>query len=325
MNITEIQLCSPGPNYTSVMFTTDTFENDYITHAVLPVRNVNPNAPYVLRNASGLDAQEIVRTYNDGPQFFRQKPKERIVSLQIRLNPDYSGGLTIGDLRDSIYKAIAMNTKGSQQSVYGDVLPNKMLELRFMNGTTHLASLFGTIQKLEGNLFSDQPDLVLELFCDDPFLRSTIRQHGNDNIDDSYTGTHVVNGNTYNVDSRFTLEDPLSTAPHGFAFHAICTGTVDADPEGHKLVIVWDERDVDHYVFVATFDFAVGDKLHFNSNESDRNLFVQRDTTTFFGLMTSIYTWGSVWPMLMPGSNAFQISKGFRFSAVSHAPAYWGV
>jgi len=327
MNITEIQLCSPGPNYTSIMFTTDTFENDYITHAVLPVKNVNPNAPYVLKNATGLDAEEIVRTYNDGPQFFRVKPKERLVALQIKLNPDYSGGSTIGDLRDSIYKSISINTLGSQQSVYGDRLPNKYLEIRFLDGDHHIASLFGVVQKLEANLFSDQPDLVLHIGCDDPFLRSTIRHHGNDNINNDFTGSHTNAGVSRNVDARFTYNDELSTAPHGFVFHATCI-TEPPHEEGFPSdVFVWDERDLEHYFFAFTFSFQVGDKLYFNSNESDRNLFVVRayeGEEYFYGLMTSIY-WGSVWPLLYPGDNAFQISEGFQFSGISHAPTYWGV
>lgn len=307
MKITEMQICSPGQ-----------LEDELILHTSFLFSSQDNTNPIILKKITGLEPGEIIRTYNDGPAFFRLRPKERVVSLSLKLNPNYSGEVAIGDLREALYKIVAYNTNAS---IWNDEV---RLELRFLNEDGYIASLFGFVSKVDTDIFSNSSDLTLTLECDDPFLRSTLDIDLSANIMLNSNVSHTYFNNvTYNVESAFSCLDSKSTAPHGFRFKAECISEPPSSESEPPKFIVWDSRNPSYYIFSTTFAFMVGDFVHFSSEEDNRYLKVTRAYEEY-NLMNSIY-WGSIWPFIYPGENFIEVSEGFNIVEVFHRESYWGV
>lgn len=310
MEMTELQICSAG-----------NAPNTFVKQVSFFVQERVHNNPYILKKATGLDPEELIRTYNDGPAFFRIQPKERVIMLQVKLNPNYTERISIGNLRDYLYKLISSNTKAYTWN------SDTKLQLRIMNGALYVGSLFGVISKLEADIFSNSPDVKIEITCDDPFIRSVNPIDLSDSIQTNSTNTHTYfNGITYNVESSFSCEDLVSTAPHGFSFEAECISMPPSSDTEPKKFIVWDSRDPMHYIFSTTHDFYVGDTVHFSSEEDNRYLYVREYYAggNKVDLLNRIY-WGSIWPFLYPGNNFIEVSEGFNITAVRHRESFWGV
>lgn len=308
MNLTELQICSAGEEVNSITKHVSFFVHEHVR-----------DNPYILKRATGLDPEEIIRTYNDGPAFFRLRPKERVISMQIKLNPNYGNNISIGDLRDYLYRLIATNTKASTWN------SDTKLELRCMSGSIYVGSLFGVISKLEADIFSNSPDVTIEFTCDDPFIRSVNFIDLSDSIQTNSSESHTYfNGITYNVESSFSCNDEKSTAPHGFQFEAQCISTPPSSETEPKKFIIWDSRNPLYYIFSATMDFQPGQVVHFSSEEDNRYFYTITNMGLKIDLLNSIY-WGSIWPMLSPGDNFIEVSEGFNITAVRHRESYWGV
>lgn len=311
MNITEIQICSPG----QLAYTLD-------THVKFSLNSQDRSSPFILKSATGLEPSEIIKTYNDGPKFFRVRPKERVVAFSIKLNPNYTGNVTIGDLRDQVYKLVAYNTKANVWN------SDTRLQIRFMNGTTYVASLFGYITRVDADIFSNSSDVSITIECEDPFLRSTTEIDLSSGIQPTSTVSHTYfNGITYEVESAFACTDNKSTAPHGFKMEAECIAVPPSSETEPEKFIVWDSRNPLYYIFSSMDNFQVGDVIHFSSEEDDRYLYNQRTTiggTSYRQMINRIY-WGSIWPMISPGENFIEVSQGFKITKVSHRESYWGI
>lgn len=318
MKITDVQICSPGAN-----------PNTLITHLTLTMDSQDKTNPYILKKIIGLEPGEIVRTYNDGPKFFRMRPKDRVVGLSVKINPFYSTnpwapGSNIGELRDKIYNIIAWNSKATTWN------SDTQLQLRFMSHGTYIGSLFGFVSKFDTDIFSKTTDLLLEITCDDPFIRDTVDTDLSLNITGSNAKHKYFNGITYKAQSAFTCFDDKSTAPHGFKFIAECVKVPPSKLNDPPKLIIWDSRNPLYYIFSGggAFNWEVGDMVHFSSEEDNRYFFVRRywwDLSEHdYSLMGDIY-WGSIWPMVARGENFIEISEGFKFKTVSHRYSYWGV
>lgn len=316
MKITDIEICSPGAA-----------PNTLVTHLVLTMNNQDKTNPYILKKITGLEPGEIIRTYNDGPKFFRMRPKERVLGLSVKINPFYSSnpwvqGSNIGELRDRIYNIVAWNSKAT---TWND---DTALQFRLMSSGVYIGSLFGYINKVDTDIFSKSSDLLLEVTCDDPFIRDTRETDLSHNIGHSNAQHKYFNGITYKAASSFSCTDNRSTAPHGFKFTAECKKIPPSRFDDPPKLIIWDARNPLYYIFSATFDWQVGDMVHFSSEEDNRYFFVRRYWWDFsehdYSLMNNIY-WGSIWPMVARGENFIEISEGFEFKTVSHRYSYWGV
>lgn len=314
MNITEIKVCSPG----QLAFTTT-------EHFSFALTSQDRSNPYILRKAVGLEPGELIKIFSDGPKFFRTRPKERVVSFQVKLNPNYTGELTIGDLRDSLYKLIAFNTKANNWNA------DTKIQLKFMNGSIYVASLFGYITNMDTDIFSNSSDLTFTIECEDPFLRSTELIDLSSGIQTTSGARHGVlfSGNTYNVESAFHCVDNKSTAPHGFRMTVECISLPPSDETNPPLFIIWDNRSPIFYVFYAVaWSIHVGDKISFSSEEDNRyflhSRYVEGIEVSVKFLLDKIY-WGSIWPMISPGENFFEVSEGFRILNAYHRESYWGV
>lgn len=312
MNVTHIQICSRNA------------EGGIVDHATFPILKPQRTSPYFLKNMSGLGPGEILKTYNDGWHYYRLRPKERVVMFLIKMNPSFSGGDSIGDLRDKVYKMISYNT------IATDYNRDNLLEIRFLSGNDglpgqYIASLFGTVTRAESNMFSDEPDLELTLDCPDPFLRKTTRRNMATDISLSVTSeSHIVINNPVFLGSRMKYNDKYSTAPHGFKMKIYCNQSPTIAVDAPKQLIIWDARAPDKYRFAMAYDFLPGDVVVISTEENDRYVRIERFLWGQWTLINNIY-WGSIWPFIWPGENTIETNKGFQIFEASHADSYWGV
>ncbi len=313
MNLTKIQIKSPGSK-----------AGTQITHFTFALTEQDRSSPYILKRVTGLEPGELIKTYNDGPKFFRTRPKERIVSFQLKLNPNYAGDETMGDLRDKLYLMIAYNGKASTWN------SDTKLQIRFLNGNEYIASLFGYMVHIEADVFSNSSDVIFTIECDDPFLRAFDLNDISENIQPTSTASHeYINGVTYNVESAFHCLDTKSTAPHGFRMVAECISDIPSSESEPPKFIIWDNRNPLVYIFSAFAEACdVGDKVYISTEEYSRYFYINHyelgvyTDTTF--MLKNIY-WGSIWPMISPGDNFIEVSEGFKILEVKHRESYWGI
>lgn len=296
MNITDILLCSVE------------VDSEQTVYASFSLRNASRTNPYILKSATGLDVEQIDRTYFDGPKFFRTIPSERFVSFLVKLNPDYKGGTTVGDLRDTLYKTISGN---QEAETWND---ESKIEIKFMNNGIYVASLFGFVTQVPVDLFSKDPTLTITIECPFPFIRST--EDLDFEIDNAATGSHVYNSVTYPISSRITIDDPNSNAPHGFKMEIEFTG-------GSSKLIIWDIRNPDIYLFWIVYSFNSGDKVYLSSEEDDVYIYRVRSGVTLS--LHDKYLWGSIWPFMRPGLNVFETSEDTQINDATYKETYWGL
>lgn len=260
------------------------------------LRSESANSRYLVRQISGLDADEIAPRFygrgnvSDQPFYeFSMKPKELVI--RVKLNPIFSLNEEHADVRDEIYKAISATRMG-------------LVNLRFYSGGGVIAQLYGFITKLEAGYFNKEPEAQLTIRCDDPLYRSM-------------NPTRLENVPVVNP---FVLADSQSTAPHGFT---ACLNFVSNTPE---FQITEQETDPDWFFrVVPNGGFLIGDKLYFSSDYANKYLYMDRGgTITHLG--DKIWT-GSVWPTIFPGFNSiwFVNPTTFEIEFVEFYSAYWGV
>jgi len=299
MNVTEIQLCSNDST------------DGLIVHATFALRNVNRSQPYIIKSVTGLDVDEIVKTYDDGPAFFRMVPKQRIVEFSIKANPDYYSSVTFGDLRDNLYRYITSNNKSTRWN------DDNKLELRFRNGSTYIGSLFGFVTKVESESFTSDMGLKFTIDCPYPFIRSTVDLPLTINNSPG-APSHWRTGTEYTVSARCSYNDTKSTAPHGFKM-------VVEVLSNQSQFIIWDNRNPDYYLFFVYFSFLDGDIIHFSSEEDDQYIYYERSMVGYYIPLNNTVLWGSIWPYMAPGDNEFDISAGMSITEATFKETYWGV
>jgi hypothetical protein len=115
------------------------------------------------------------------------------------------------------------------------------------------------------------------------------------------------------------VQDPVSTAPHGFdftlAFAADKASLVISDPTNPS----WS------FVVTPAGGFLDGDVLHFSSDPKNKVLYVTRGVDTVY--LADVVGSGSMWPILFSGDNhlAFSTPDDLALTAISHYLTYWGV
>jgi hypothetical protein len=260
----------------------------------LSFRDPQALKPYNVRTIVGLDAQDIIPRYYAGSgslAFYNFVLEKRDVVFRISLNPNASLGQSFSSLRDDIYKLISSSRTGS-------------VEIRFLNGTTVIATVSGFVQKLEAALFEKQPEVQLTVSCSDPMLRAP---------DPTIVDVSGLDP------SDTTISDILSTAPHGLQFEMefladLASFTME-DPNDAS----WS------FVVTPSGGFLTGYILHFSSETNDKFLYVVRGVDTIY-LADAIDT-GSVWPIIFPGDNHLSVADptSLQWNAISYHPTYWGV
>jgi hypothetical protein len=252
---------------------------------------------YIIRNISGLDATDLTpRLYGSGAtgnNFYSMKQPPREVVLRIILNPQYGANETPESLRDGFYKAISAYRTSKVQLAFCE------------NAVSTNAVLYGFITKLEAALFNQVPEVQLTIRCDYPLFRSPTRI--------SVTGL---------TPSAPRIIDSVSTAPHGFQFVASFTQTQSYFQINKSVDLDWNFR--------ISRLFYIGDILYFSSEDDNKYLYVMSNGGTGGARvrveLASYIRAQSVWPVIFPGVNDFQISPAnITFNSLTHYETHWGV
>lgn len=249
--------------------------------------------PYTIKAITGLDAETIVPRYYasgliSGAKFNELALEPREISMRIDLKPNYRQGGHPADLRATIMKAIASSRTG-------------IIQLRFIEDGVCWGAISGFISKFEAPITSKDTEIQFTMKCDDPIIRSL-------------TVTSQNDLGTFDTDEP-VIVDPISTSPHGFKYKITFTDSVNpfviADPDGD-----WE--------FQINYAFLSGDELYFSSEYGDKYLYRIRSAITL-NLMDVLEP-GSIWPMLFPGENEFEITGNtFGWDQLFWYETHWGV
>jgi hypothetical protein len=275
---------------------------------VLSFRDPDSIEPYNVKDIKGLDADDIIPQFIGSPggsPSYNLRQGSRIIVLKMGLNPNYSLGQSVSDIRDAVYKMIASSRKGKVQ-------------IQFRDAHSIVAVISGYIAKFESERFTRLQEVQLTVLCDTTML----------------TAPEPVKVDVAYLDPRNTfIIDDLSTAPHGFTFTLYFNTDLDSltirDPND-----IWNftiapkptlpgevSREADE---VLQTGFTRYDSL-FYSNEDEKQLYLIRGTTR--QPLADLVEPGSTWPIIFPGENHFTFNDydAVSWTAVSYRPTYWGV
>lgn len=249
--------------------------------------------PFVLKSILGLDADEITPLfYGQGAEtntkFYDLVLQAREIVMRIGLNPDYNLNLRAGDLRNDLLKSIASSRSGKMQ-------------VRLLDNEVPVAAISGFVTKFEASVSNKESEVQLTLRCDDPLFKSL------------YVSNQIV---TELDEANPLIIDPGSTAPHGFYFKLTFNGSVNP-------FVIRDDTTPD-WKFQIDYPFLSGDQLFFSSELGTKYIYRIRSGATLH-LMADIEQ-GSVWPILFPGENQFNIvGSSFVWNEVYWHDTHWGV
>lgn len=269
-----------------------------VLKAQLSVDQSDMSKSYIITGASGLDVSDVFPRFagigaESTLKLYDMDIEPREVSLRIRLNPQPGQNQSSSSLRDALYRMI------SEQRT-------PEIELRFMNGLSKQASLFGLVQNMEASLFSRTPEVQISFICADPFLKSD---------------TITLSNDVFNLDKATpTITDLASTAPHGFGLRVQLTANTSLFAIGAGAPYTLNE-----WGFVLAHSFLTNDIITIQSENNKKYVQLTRGSTT-----TSIadkIEIGSIWPMIYPGVNNFSMfpTSAYTCLTLSYKNTYWGV
>jgi hypothetical protein len=269
------------------------------------VRKVSPSARFMIRDITGLDAEEIIPMfYGTGLEtygkFYDYGMKPREIVMKIALNPRFNLGEDYADVRDELYRAIS-------SSRFGQII------VHFNADGTNVGKTTAQITKFETTHFAQLPEVQLTLRCDDPFFQSIDPvKYDIEDLNPSNVGGPLAN--------PIIISDGLSTAPHGFQMEI----TFLASSAGLTI----QDKSIDYewkFSIYPSAGFTNGCKLYFSSDRINKYLYMTQGAVTTY-LMDRIDV-SSIWPILFPGTNSFYIPEiaSIRIDKVEFYANYWGV
>lgn len=257
--------------------------------------------PYILEDATGLDNDLIIPQYYGGysgvtpsNQFYNMQPGPRDVALKIKLNPQYDDDITVSHLRHVLQQAIGSSRTG-------------LVELRFIYNTTLFAAYVrGFVAKFEASIFSDNPEVILTIHCDFPFLLSP-------------TETELAGSSLTAAMPNPTLSDTSSTAPHGFRMDLTIGSGGTASP-----FVIQGKYGYTIAPFTINQAMVSGDTLHFSSVYGDKYLYyIHSGVTTH---LTDKIAAGSIWPIMFPGDTRITFGySNITITSLRFQKYYWGI
>lgn len=265
------------------------------TPIILSFRDPRALNPFMAKHISGLDASKIKPKYYKGTYgdiFYNLTLESRELVILIGLNPNYKRNQSGSDLRDLLYKVMSYSRTGE-------------VTLYFKNGNTVVATLNGFATKIDTTLFEQNQEIELTIDCEDPVFRAPKET--------------VLNVELFGSD--ISIDDPDSTAPHGFSFQ------LEFNTAAPDLEITDPEDPSWMFKVTPSGGFLNGDVLYFSSEPTNRQLYLVRSLTTI-DLMSKV-SLTSVWPIIFPGVNNFSLSPlsslAITWQTLSYRKAYWGV
>lgn len=288
MKITDVELYSNNVNFIN-----------------FSVRSVHPSSKYMVRDITGLDAEEIIPSFygfgqNSNVKFYDFGMKSRDIVMKVALNPRFNLGEDYADVRDELYKAISSSRTG-------------LISIHFSADGTSVGKASAYITKFETVHFAQLPEVQITFQCQEPFFTSIDPINYNiDDLNPNHAGALI---------NPIIISDGLSTAPHGLSMKATFLA---ASPTFTIRDIAGVNYDWQFVVYPAG-GFAIGDVLYLSSERSDKYLYMMRGATVTY-LMDKVEP-SSIWPILFPGTNSFYIPEiaNLTINDVEFYAAYWGV
>lgn len=298
-------------NFNTIEFWSMQSGSTPVKHMEVAISDVDLSKSYILSSATGLDPQDIgnqfygVATDTDDAsdptfRFFDRKPKSRVATFKIRLNPQYSVGESFSSLRADLYKMIARYRTG-------------LVEVRFVDQDGAYFVVVGNITRFDCDIFVKDPSCEISIECSDPFFRSPERVDILDLPD------------TFVTESLITFNDYVSTAPHGL--YIVFDINEAVDPVYDPPIQVFSNLQGGANDVLEVIDYiGVGEQLHIRSDFNNREIYkLVGGGLDVRGNMMDKVTSGSIWPMVFPGSVTIGINIDADISVCDHYITHWGV
>lgn len=250
---------------------------------------------YILKDSSGLEPPEMVASVEgfsvDGVPILESIPEKREIVLKIGLKPGM--GQTFGTLRDALYKYLS-----------------RTVLLKLMKDSLVIAQTAGFIRNLESNHFTNKPEVLITIECNDGYLvgPASIPIPLEIFADDGTTIDYKDGSAPAGVDLQFTVDSSHSDftiSDHRF-WHA-GSGELQSD-------------------FTITFDFLADDVVTISTHPGARRVSLLRSAVTYD--LAGYLNAGAVWPKLFSGVNVFSwdlAAAWMTWDSASYIPRYWGV
>lgn len=262
----------------------------------LPIVGALPTDAYILKQVDGLGPPDInlftEDTLYQGGVHRGRRPEGREIVARIKLNPNYQINQSPGDLRSYLYGLLSS----------GDLNNSDILTVQLYDAAGAIwANTKGYVRRVVPVPFSQDPEVQITIACLNSYLSAP---------------AEVTQG-SHPSKSIFYVQNTAG-APSGFYMEVVFTvaRTTWSLYKGGPNTLP--KMQFDH-------DFAIGDKLSFDTRAGQRSIKRTRGAavTSILGSLTS----DSIWLQLHGGQNTFwtsnqNIDPGFfaRF-----APQYWGI
>lgn len=273
--------------------------------AELSLNDPGVTKPYVVKTIIGLDADEISPVYyakgaESGDLYHSLNLTKRDVIIRILLNPDYSIGQSPSSLRDHIYRIISASRTG-------------VIQLRFKNEETHVATISGFVTKFEAPHFSEIPEVQITIQTDDPMLR------GASKVSNEYTTVPHSTG----FGSIITITDNISTAPHGMTMEVVAKYSTStfAITDGNFGVVAG----LAEWGFSISWLFAEGHSILFGNEYNNKHAYTKAGVGADLVPCADVINYQSVWPTIFPGTNSFFLYPGWDIVKLEYTPVFWGI
>lgn len=271
----------------------DTIRLEGLTNIDLPLYGSSLNEPYLISNADGLGPPELdvllAETHAPGGIFIARRAQGREISIRCGLNPAYSMGQTVSDLRYALYGLLSPGVNSVMQSI------KIILMLR---GVPQLFTE-GFVKRIEIVPFNKDPEVQITIACLSPYLNAMADVHVTD-IPETPDGWSVVNE---------------GLAPTGLKYEVMFT----------QAATVFNLKIIGSDTMTFYSDFRANDILTVDTNESSRFVGLYRDDTyiRYMELLSA----ESKWLTLHGGMHYFATSDPavFEWREFSYRPRYWGI
>lgn len=271
------------------------------TNIDLPLKGLDPLGPFVLKSADGLGPTPVDVFIEDtmfaGGVFQNARPRNRDSTLTVGLQPSWDTGQTSEDLRTMLYSLMT--------PWFGN-----FIKMQIMDGDTVLAEAEGRVRSLEPNLFSKDPEVVIDLGFITPYFWSP-------GIFGQYQQPALTRDASY---TYFTLNNP-GTAPVGVVLNMVL-------PVAHNYSLQLFPESLTYGYMTISHNFAAGDMVQIDTRDATRNVSVTPNGGSAVSIVDDLGA-SSPWLQLHPGDNPMKINDpNMTWPALFPAvikPAYLGV
>lgn len=253
----------------------------------LPLTNVSPFDPYILKDAQGLGPPDInlflERTMDLDGYYKGRQTRYREPTLTIGLNPNYIENRTVSDLRQALY--------GLLSPTFSD-----KIELGIFDESTERMVTQGYIKNMEGPFFTESPEIKLTLLCETPYFEAPSIMHV-----ETPAGLTLSFNNEGNAETGLFFEIRFTDAVSMFSI---------VDTRGNSMVL--------------NNDFKNQDLLLIGTNPGNRFITVTDifETRTIIHALSM----DSKWVLLYGGPNTLTFNTNkFVWNDLYYKPKYWGI